>query len=458
MSKRARVALFILFLMPALSCGPFGGGGRVGEPGVTPEVTDTSPAIDPIGIVSRQTDIVEHGAGVEQLARLLDTADLRNEDAVRVTGGGEALLDFGDSLKLILFNDSQLSVSSRPVEDGAPLAQFYLWWGGFLGEKVPEQGGEVVVETPNGATITVTGTQFFVIYDPGLETSAVGNFDGSVQVEAGTHVTTLSPGRFMVVEGTQSDGGQIISAQQPITFSPEEFMRASRSLRSAPAAATALAATPTVTPSPTPTLAPQRAIAVFTLEANCRVGPGVLWEVETVYGAGTESLVVGRTADSSWWLLAPDGERCWAAASVLDVRNGQLVPIVATPIPPTVTPTLTPTPTFTPTPSPSPTPTPFPPQAPVGLDTSSICGPPYDVQLYWTDQANNEDGYRVYRRLWDYETDQYGDWEVLANTLAPDTNNYLDSPGPSGQAIYWIGAYNQAGVGWSSVEKYVCVE
>ncbi len=453
MSQRARVALFILFLAPILSCGPFGGGGRVGEPGVTPETPATdAPAGDKIGIVSRQTDIVEHGAGVEQLAQLLESADLRNEDAVRVTGGGEALLDFGDSLKLILFNDSQLSVSSRPADDAAPIAQFYLWWGGFLGQKVPEQGGEVVVETPNGATITVTGTQFFVIYDPGLRNSAVGNFDGSVEVQAGGHMTTVSAGHYLVVDASETTG-----PQQPITFTPEDFMRVSRSMRSAPAAATALAATPTATASPTPThsptptLAPQRAIAVFVLEANCRVGPGTFWEVETVFEPGTETLVVGRTADSSWWLLDDDGLRCWSADSVLSVRNGELAPIVPTPIPPTPTPTASPTPTDTPSP------TPIPPEAPVGLDISQGCFPPYDVDLYWTDIAHNEDGYRIYRRLWDSQAEQYGDWELLADALPPDSSYYLDSPGPSGQAIYWIGAFNQGGSGWSSVEKFVCI-
>ena len=63
---------------------------------------------------------------------------------------------------------------------------------------------------------------------------------------------------------------------------------------------------------------------------------------------------------------------------------------------PTPTPTATPTPTPSPSPSPSPSPTPTPtPAAPSGLSATAVSGS--QINLSWTDNANNEDGFHIER-------------------------------------------------------------
>ena len=62
---------------------------------------------------------------------------------------------------------------------------------------------------------------------------------------------------------------------------------------------------------------------------------------------------------------------------------------------PTPTPTPTATPSPTPSPSPTPTPTPTAPSAPTGLSATTISNS--QINLSWTDNANNEDGFHIER-------------------------------------------------------------
>ncbi|NIM94580.1 MAG: sigma-70 family RNA polymerase sigma factor [Anaerolineales bacterium] len=101
--------------------------------------------------------------------------------------------------------------------------------------------------------------------------------------------------------------------------------------------------------------------------------------------------------------------------------------------------TRTPTPTFTPTNTPTPTPTntpiPAPPAAPSKLVISArVCSDmEYSVTLSWTDNANNEDGFRVYRG------------KLLIATLKANTTTYKDNPPYTGPYTYGVEAYNDAG-------------
>jgi hypothetical protein len=75
------------------------------------------------------------------------------------------------------------------------------------------------------------------------------------------------------------------------------------------------------------------------------------------------------------------------------------------------------------------------PAAPSGLQASTICASPnYHVDLSWNDNANNEEGYRVYRN------------GQLIATLNANTTKYTDTTPPvSGPQTYYIQAYNASG-------------
>jgi hypothetical protein len=77
---------------------------------------------------------------------------------------------------------------------------------------------------------------------------------------------------------------------------------------------------------------------------------------------------------------------------------------------------------------------PSPPAAPTGLQiTNSACIHNYNVTLAWTDQADNETGYRVYRD------------GVLIATLSANVTSYVDVPPDPGSHVYAVEAYNEAG-------------
>lgn len=76
-----------------------------------------------------------------------------------------------------------------------------------------------------------------------------------------------------------------------------------------------------------------------------------------------------------------------------------------------------------------------PPAAPAQLSLGNgVCnGNEYKVELIWQDQADNEDGYRIYR-----------DGSQIAE-LGPDSQSYTDEPPGSGPYTYGVEAFNQSG-------------
>jgi len=95
-----------------------------------------------------------------------------------------------------------------------------------------------------------------------------------------------------------------------------------------------------------------------------------------------------------------------------------------------------PTPTSTASAVPTATATLAPPAAPTKLVISArVCdGTSYTVTLSWIDNANNEDGYRVYR-----------DGKPIA-VLKADATSYTDVPPGYGPSTYEVEAFNAAGV------------
>ncbi len=109
--------------------------------------------------------------------------------------------------------------------------------------------------------------------------------------------------------------------------------------------------TPTVTPTatvpPTSTLGPP--LFTTTTNANCRTGPGLVYDIVRVVMAGTSEPIVGRDAASTWWVIQ-GGVRCWIS-NVTGTASGDLSEVPVIPAPPTPTPSPTATSTITPTPT-----------------------------------------------------------------------------------------------------------
>jgi hypothetical protein len=80
-----------------------------------------------------------------------------------------------------------------------------------------------------------------------------------------------------------------------------------------------------------------------------------------------------------------------------------------------------------------------PPAAPTGL-SASVNGS--NVGLAWTDAANNETGYRIYR-AWKPKGKASPDFKLIA-TLGASVTSYVDTA-PNGQHIYRVTAFNAVG-------------
>lgn len=111
----------------------------------------------------------------------------------------------------------------------------------------------------------------------------------------------------------------------------------------------------TVTPSPTNTaLLPPAATAAFAsatpggtffavdIGANCRTGPGTNYDRIASFAQGAYVLLVGRSTDSTWWLLKPGNFNCWISGTT-GHTTGSLdnIPVVQAPPTPTVAVTAT---------------------------------------------------------------------------------------------------------------------
>jgi CSLREA domain-containing protein len=159
--------------------------------------------------------------------------------------------------------------------------------------------------------------------------------------------------------------------------------------------------------------------ARFIKNAFCRKGPGTVYGTTTGYEPGAEVDLVGRSDPSLplWWLGEDRalGFRCWFADSTVETFGPvEQLPVIQAP----------------PTPVPLP-----PPAAPARLRIADwMCNEKrYALTINWIDQADNEEGYRVYR-----------DGTLIA-TLAANTTSFSEEP-PSGSAhTYSVEAFNASG-------------
>ena len=183
------------------------------------------PQPESIGTVTRVEDVVQHARNEGTLEVVSDTEDLYRHDALRVSDGGEGLLDFGDELQLRLFNDTELNITKWEKAPDRPwIASWYMYRGGCTGEV---HKGEATMITPTGVEVTVLATKFFVIYNHYTEQTTAGNFDGTVEVASGGSSDSLKMGYYVV-----ADAGKPPGQQHKIPFTIEEFEQLARDLKS----------------------------------------------------------------------------------------------------------------------------------------------------------------------------------------------------------------------------------
>jgi hypothetical protein len=157
----------------------------------------STPANTSIGTITRVSDTVEKNNN-----RVSTSNQLFQNDSVGLLNGGEGLLDFGGALILRLFNDTQVGgVEAATDPNSSVIVRLRLRLGGFTG-KLNKPGKQAVFETPNGAKITVRGTDFFLVYDPGQDQVSAGNFNGDMEIEAGgSGPVPIPPGTMRQAQG-----------------------------------------------------------------------------------------------------------------------------------------------------------------------------------------------------------------------------------------------------------------
>lgn len=192
--------------------------------------------------------------------------------------------------------------------------------------------------------------------------------------------------------------------------------------------------TPNVTATMTPTITPtyETPTARFEGDTNCRGGPGTVYQVVTVARSGQKAEIIGKAEQGNFWLIKnPNGEgNCWVAGDFARTSGSlHILPTVTAP----------------------PTPTAAPPKAPAWKSWTYSCayapgGSNATVQLVWADNAQNEDGYNVYRN------------DQVIVSFGPNTTAYTDVAfvTAGGSLTYVIEVYSAAGRARSSPVTVTC--
>lgn len=288
-------------------------------------------------------------------------------DGVRISEAGQALLDLGDLMTLILKRDTvtqfvpdnlaQEELDRISVDFGkTPLLQrivlaLHLSRGGFLGEKSTESG-PIALSTPN-AVVIVSGTTFFLVYDPDADTTWVGNFEGTIDVAdvAEEEGDDLADSTLIAIPPVRDRAEWPI--HEHLTF--DEFDRLIDVLESPIAAADMISG---------PYLVGQ-----FEPRLNVRRGPGTEFGIAGVLAEGDYARIIGK--GRGWWQIEcpkttyTQGVDCWVAGSgaYTHAYNTEDVPVSALPA--------------TPVPTAIPTKAPATPQAPAA-QTSNASQPAAD--------------------------------------------------------------------------------
>jgi len=222
----------------------------------------------------------------------------------------------------------------------------------------------------------------------------------------------------------------------------------------------------TDTPVPAQTPASSGATVSISQTTNCRTGPSTAYDIVTSLNAGQQAVVIGKDLPDNYWIINnPNGNgTCWLWGQYATVSGDtNSLPQMSPPALPTSKPkpTKTPKPTATSTPKSASTfvKPPFPvltlvinnaPNAPTDVYANrDSCTTGYSgvnptwiehITVTWKDNANNEDGYRVYRG------------NTLLSTLPANstkytiTMSYIQNTGNPLYYTFGVQAYNATGV------------
>ena len=165
---------------------------------------------------------------------------------------------------------------------------------------------------------------------------------------------------------------------------------------------------------------------------NCRTGPGQSYDILFTFNAGAKVEIVGRYPTNNYWTVKVQGleQPCWIWGEYSTVSGSYWTVPSVTP-PATVTPS--------------------PPTGPSISNWEYLCGygtsgPNATITLEWSDRAEDESGYRIYRN----------DEQVAE--LPPNSNSFSEvSDVEAGATItYRIEAFNSAGTSSSSTISFSC--
>jgi len=194
--------------------------------------------------------------------------------------------------------------------------------------------------------------------------------------------------------------------------------------------------TPTlaITRTPTPTITPTYSTPMLTINesTNCRTGPGQSYDLLFTFNPGATAEITGYFPDTNYWSVNVQGrdEPCWVWGEYATVSGSEwAVPTVVAP----------------------PTTTASPPTAPSISSWDYQCGygssgPNVSVDLKWTDRAEGESGYRIYRN------------GELAAELPPNSSTYSEviDVTEGENFTYLIEVVNSAGTTKSSPINFSC--
>jgi hypothetical protein len=205
-------------------------------------------------------------------------------------------------------------------------------------------------------------------------------------------------------------------------------------------------ATPTFTNSPlptptlsitktlTPTITPTYSVPMLTINepTNCRTGPGQSYDILFTFNAGASVEILGQYSTNNYWTVKWEGGEgfCWVWGEYTTLSGSYWT---------------------VPTVNPPATVTPSPPDGPSISNWEYVCGysgsgPNVTVTLEWTDRADNESGYRIFRN-----------GESVAE-LPPNSNSYTEviDVVEGENLTYLIEVFNGAGTTRSAPINFSC--
>ncbi len=198
-----------------------------------------------------------------------------------------------------------------------------------------------------------------------------------------------------------------------------------------PQAVIAVTASPTVTAANTATITPTFSTPMLTIkeQTNCRTGPGQDYEIVFTYLPKKQLTILGRYDPGNFWLVKSDESptgQCWLWGEYAEVSGSYWAVSSVTP---------------------PPTHTKAPPLAPSIQEWNYSCsGGTMTFTVSWTDRADGETGYRIYRN-----------GEVIAE-LPPNSTSYVETIAvTAGEKMeYYIHVYSPYGAADSPPMKMFC--